>query len=288
MESYIKALEAERLQELEAERLQELEAYLKVTGLNDYTLSQKEKEALKAFENLSVLNERERVSGTSHEAPLKWESFKIGELFEIKPTKAYKMTNTTLFETKGDVPVVTNSSLNNGVSAYVGLEPTEKGNMITYSDTTTSEGIFYQPRDFVGYSHIQGLYPLVHKDKWNRYSLLYFVSVFRKASFGKFDYGNKFNRKIAKEMRVLLPVLPTACHTEPLGEVSQVESKRDFLLATQTQNDKNVESSATQDYQIAFDFIESFIKAIQKECIKSVVLWQKREAEAYRACVKED
>lgn len=284
MESYIK--------ELEAERLQELEAYLKVTGLNDYTLSQKEKEALKAFENLSALNERERererVSGTPNEVPLKWESFKIGELFEIKPTKAYKMTNTTLFETKGDVPVVTNSSLNNGVSAYVGLEPTEKGNMITYSDTTTSEGIFYQPRDFVGYSHIQGLYPLVHKDKWNRYSLLYFVSVFRKASFGKFDYGNKFNRKIAKEMRVLLPVLPTACHTEPLGEVSQVESKRDFSLATQTQNDKNVESSATQDYQIAFDFIESFIKAIQKECIKSVVLWQKREAEAYRACVKED
>lgn len=283
MESYIK--------ELEAERLKELEAYLKVTGLNDYTLSQKEQEALKAFENLSTPKrerERERVSGTPNEVPLKWESFKIGELFEIKPTKAYKMTNTTLFETKGDVPVVTNSSLNNGVSAYVGLEPTEKGNMITYSDTTTSEGIFYQPRDFVGYSHIQGLYHLVHKDKWNRYSLLYFVSVFRKASFGKFDYGNKFNRKIAKEMRVLLPVLPTACHTEPLGEVSQVESKRDFSLATQTQNDKNVESSATQDYQIAFDFIESFIKAIQKECIKSVVLWQKREAEAYRACVKED
>ncbi|EDP6921526.1 N-6 DNA methylase [Campylobacter upsaliensis] len=338
MESYIK--------ELEAERLQELEAYLKVTGLNDYTLSQKEKEALKAFECLNsggggvrfTLSEYEEFckglkaqdfqfkpyhsksflleTGFSpcHTEPLgevskaesnkdisltklaqydknhniEWKSFKIGELFEIKPTKAYKMTNTTLFETKGDVPVVTNSSLNNGVSAYVGLEPTEKGNMITYSDTTTSEGIFYQPRDFVGYSHIQGLYPLVHKDKWNRYSLLYFVSVFRKASFGKFDYGNKFNRKIAKEMRVLLPVLPTACHTEPLGEVSQVESKRDFSLATQTQNDKNVESSATQDYQIAFDFIESFIKAIQKECIKSVVLWQKREAEAYRACVKED
>ncbi|EGJ4437167.1 N-6 DNA methylase [Campylobacter upsaliensis] len=52
MESYIK--------ELEAERLQELEAYLKVTGLNDYTLSQKEKDALKAFENLSTKRERER------------------------------------------------------------------------------------------------------------------------------------------------------------------------------------------------------------------------------------
>ncbi|EAH5200200.1 N-6 DNA methylase [Campylobacter upsaliensis] len=55
MESYIKALEAERLQELEA--------YLKVTGLNDYTLSQKEQEALKTFENLSTpKRERERES----------------------------------------------------------------------------------------------------------------------------------------------------------------------------------------------------------------------------------
>ncbi|ECQ8105018.1 N-6 DNA methylase [Campylobacter upsaliensis] len=61
MESYIKELEAERIQELEAERIQELEAYLKVTGLNDYTLSQKEQEALKAFENLSTpKRERER------------------------------------------------------------------------------------------------------------------------------------------------------------------------------------------------------------------------------------
>ncbi|WP_279128634.1 hypothetical protein [Helicobacter winghamensis] len=33
---------------------------------------------------------------------------------------------------------------------------------------------------------------------------------------------------------------------------------------------------------IDFDFIESFIKAIQKECIKSVVLWQKREVKAYK------
>lgn len=43
MESYIK--------ELEAERLEELEAYLKVTGLKDYKLSQKEKDALKTFES---------------------------------------------------------------------------------------------------------------------------------------------------------------------------------------------------------------------------------------------
>ena len=177
-----------------------------------------------------------------------WREFTIGELFEIKPTKAYKMTNTTLFATKGNVPVVTNSSLNNGVSGYADLEPTEKGNMITYSDTTTSEGIFYQPRDFIGYSHIQGLYPLQDSDKWNKYALLYFVVLFRKASFGLFDYANKFNRQIAKQMTIKLPT--------------------------------------NQNNEIAFDFMEKFISAVQKEVIQSVVLWSAKRIETTKAIVK--
>ncbi|WP_082807818.1 restriction endonuclease subunit S [Helicobacter himalayensis] len=171
-----------------------------------------------------------------------WREFKIGDLFEIKPTKAYKMTNATLFETSGDVPVVTNSSANNGISGYVSLEPTEKGNTITYSDTTTSEGIFYQPRDFVGYSHVQGLYPLQFKESWNRYTLLYFVGVFRKSSFGRFDYGNKFNRNIAKEMKVILP---------------------------------------TKDSKIAFDFMESFIQELEEERIQELEEERIQELEAY-------
>ena len=34
----------------------------------------------------------------------------------------------------------------------------------------------------------------------------------------------------------------TACHTEPLGEVSNTESKQDFSLLSKAQNDKNLES----------------------------------------------
>lgn len=212
------------------------------------------------------------------------------------------MTNATLFETKGNIPVVTNSSLNNGISGYVALKPTEKGNMITYSDTTTSEGIFYQPRDFVGYSHIQGLYPLVFKDKWNQYTLLYMVSAFRKASFGRFDYGNKFNRNIAKELKILLPVY---ANNKNVAEVAQMRKaplslvNRGFtketaakpcfqgggeggLLDIKTQAD-NEESTiyrwGTTQPQIAFDFMESFIKAIQKECIKGVAYYQEAKKE---------
>lgn len=126
-------------------------------------------------------------------------------MFDIHPTKSYGLTNADLFKNKGNIPVVVNSSVNNGIGGYVDLKPTEKGNMITYSDTTTSDGIFYQAEDFIGYSHIQGLYAK-ENIKWNEKSLLYFLAVFRKQAKGKFDYATKFNRKIALEMCLNLPV----------------------------------------------------------------------------------
>ncbi|GAA9548065.1 hypothetical protein VN0003_08070 [Helicobacter pylori] len=129
-------------------------------------------------------------------------------MFEIRPTKAYNLTNSHLFDNNAKNPVVTNSSLNNGISGYSSLEPTEKGNQITYSDTTTSEGIFYQKRPFIGYSHVQGLYPLKYHEFWNEKTLLYIVVAFKKVACGRFDYGNKFNRKIASEMLISLPTNP--------------------------------------------------------------------------------
>lgn len=134
---------------------------------------------------------------------VEWGEYRLGNLFEIHPTKAYKYTNNELFSFSGATPVVTNTSLNNGISGTVGLSATEEGGIITYSDTTTSDAIFYQPRPFVGYSHVQGLYP---KDyKWGQNTLLYVVASFRKSACGLFDYGNKFNRAIASEMNIILP-----------------------------------------------------------------------------------
>lgn len=173
--------------ELNAQRLAELNAYLSVTGLKDYTLTPEEEQAVKDFE----------------EGKVEWDEYRLGDLFEIRPTKAYKYTNRDLFSFSGDTPVVTNTSLNNGISGTVGLDPTEAGGIITYSDTTTSDAIFYQPYPFVGYSHIQGLYP--KNREWRKNALLYVVVSFRKSSNGLFDYGNKFNRAIASDMSVALP-----------------------------------------------------------------------------------
>ena len=134
-----------------------------------------------------------------------WKEFRVGDLFDIHPTKAYKLTNAQLLD-DGDYPVIANSAYNNGIGGYSTKEPTEKGNMVTFSDTVDANTIFYQPNDFVGYPHVQGLYPLIYEDKWNEYTYSFFVSVFKGSAISiGFDYGNKFRRDIAVDLIIKLP-----------------------------------------------------------------------------------
>ncbi|MGL2394891.1 restriction endonuclease subunit S [Helicobacter pylori] len=227
--------------ELEQCRLAELQAYLKATGLENTTLSSDEENALNVFNN-SI--------GGNTPCGLTWQSFRLGDLFEIRPTKAYNLTNSHLFDSNAKNPVVTNSSLNNGISGYSSLEPTEKGNQITYSDTTTSEGIFYQKRPFIGYSHVQGLYPLKYHEFWNEKTLLYIVVVFKKVACGRFNYGNKFNRKIASEMSILLPT--------------------------------------NQHGKIDFHFMRTFINALMKQTIQGVAQYCDAKIQATKEVISQE
>ena len=138
----------------------------------------------------------------------KWKEFKIGDLFDIHPTKAYKMNNSSLLAEDGINPVVVNSSYNNGIGGYTNYDCTESGNMITFSDTTSADSIFYQKDSFVGYPHVQGMYPIgEYKDKWSEYIYLFFVTLFREKAINlNYDYVNKFTRESAKEIMIKLPV----------------------------------------------------------------------------------
>lgn len=135
-----------------------------------------------------------------------WKVFRVGDLFCIHPTRAYKLINVKLLD-DGDTPVVVNSAYNNGIGGYSTQQATEKGNMITFSDTVDANTIFYQDRDYVGYPHVQGLYPIgEYVSYWNRYCLMFFLSIFRKSALAKgFDYGYKFRRDIAIDIKIKLP-----------------------------------------------------------------------------------
>lgn len=137
----------------------------------------------------------------------KWKKFKMSDLFDIRPTKAYKKINRDLFEVAGSNPVIVNSSYNNGIGGYTSLPNTEKGNILTFSDTTTSKAIFYQEFPFVGYPHVQGVFPKVFEEHWNKKTWLFFLAAFKKAAIGYgFDYVNKFTRELALNMEIYLPI----------------------------------------------------------------------------------
>lgn len=139
-----------------------------------------------------------------------FKTFKVGELFDIHPTSAYKMKNDELFASDGTTPVLSNSSVNNGIGGYCGLTPTEQGGMITFSDTTTgADTMFYQSSSFIGYPHVQGMYPY-HPDKWDEKCCLYVISCIRKSAGNGWNYAVKFNRALVKELSIELPVVESA------------------------------------------------------------------------------
>lgn len=108
--------------------IRELDAYLKETGLDDYTLTDDEREVL----------EREPV----------FKEFEVGELFDCNTTKGYNPNKGDL--SNGNTPYVTRSAFNNGISGYFEDESgvfMNDGNCITIG----AEGgiAFYQPDDFI-------------------------------------------------------------------------------------------------------------------------------------------
>ena len=174
MESYI--------QELEESYIQELDAYLKETGLDDYTLTDDEQ----------ALLEREPV----------FKEFEVGELFDINDTIKFNPRNNHL--PTGDVPYITRTSKNNGQFDSYSDESgqfTNKGNCITVG----IEGAvaFYQPTDFIAGINV---YTLRHERMTQRIGL-YLCSVLNMQSW-KYGFVNGRTLGRIKAETIQLPVKP--------------------------------------------------------------------------------
>ena len=170
----------ERVKELEQERVKELNAYLKVTGLNDYELTEEDK--------------------------------KIAHTFKIKKQKAFIVENILSVEqtksvpskanlTEGKIPYVTRSASNNGYSGYCGnADKINSGNCITIGAETGVS--FYQPNDFVAGNKV---YKLTAPNLGKR-QYLYLCAALNKLT-KNYSYSNaRIPEKIKKE-KIMLPVL---------------------------------------------------------------------------------
>ena len=119
----------------------------------------------------------------------KWQEFRIGDLFDIHPTKTIDGVSANDCDGFG-VPLVVNSAENNGVSGLCDLSPTEDGGIITFSDTTDGNTFFYQPNPFIVFAHVQGMYPKTRV--WSKEELLFLVTILMFEANGRYNYGRKY------------------------------------------------------------------------------------------------
>jgi len=163
---------------------------------------------------------------------VKWGEFRLGDLFEINPTKYYRLKNEEILSANGTVPLVSNASVDNGVMGFSKLTPLNPGNSISCSDTTMgAETMYYQRQGYIGYQHIQSFIPKFTRFNFHIASFIITASHIA-TSNGQYDYGRKFNRVEMRKTKINLPVTATGA--------------------------------------IDFDFMESFIRELEEERIREL------------------
>ncbi|WP_423250916.1 restriction endonuclease subunit S [Helicobacter pylori] len=122
--------------ELEQCRLAELEAYLKATGLSNTTLSSDEENALNVF--------NDKNSGGA--CGLTWQSFTLGDLFEIEKTLSFNKDALTQGQ---DYDYITRTSQNQGVLQTTGFVNAENLNPpFTWSLGLLQMDFFYRKKSW--------------------------------------------------------------------------------------------------------------------------------------------
>ncbi|MFP6215351.1 restriction endonuclease subunit S [Helicobacter pylori] len=183
--------------ELEQCRLAELQAYLKATGLENTTLSNDEENALNVFNN---------SMGGNTPCGLTWQSFRLGDLFEVLPYKKRfdaNKVNIYASKTKDTYPYVVRTSLNNGIRGYL-KENTNflnAGNTISFGQDTAT--MFYQEKPYFTGDKIKIL--RCKNPNFNKINALFFITSLTKA-FRNFSWGSaSFSVSIIENQNISLP-----------------------------------------------------------------------------------
>ncbi len=187
--------------ELEQCRLAELEAYLKATGLSNTTLSSDEENALNVFNN-SI--------GGNTPCGLTWQSFKLGDLFEVLSSKKIYHANTIKIhdtQIENSYPYVVRTATNNGIKGFIIDDPTftnEKNTLSFAQDTFT---VFYQKQPYFTGNKVKILKP---KFAFKSPKILYFISAILQFILKPLTWGLGSTTESIAEFKISLPLKPTA------------------------------------------------------------------------------
>lgn len=185
----------ERIAELEQERIAELDVYLKATGLEDYVLTEEDREILSREE------EAHKKRAVGDYSPYGFEKFMITDLFNLQPVS--EKVSKLEFTPNGKIPAYSSDTRNNGCLGFVNQKPTfcitEKiPTYLIFGDHTKTTNIVHQ--DFCVLDNVKVLIP---KEKISDEALLYITTVWKKA-IPNLGYARHWS--IANKVKFKLPV----------------------------------------------------------------------------------
>ncbi|GAA9016524.1 restriction endonuclease subunit S [Helicobacter pylori] len=232
--------------ELEQCRLAELEAYLKATGLSNTTLSGDEENALNVFNN-SI--------GGNTPCGLTWQSFKLGDLFEIEKTLSFNKDALTQGQ---DYDYITRTSQNQGVLQTTGFVNAENLNPpFTWSLGLLQMDFFYR------------------KKSW-------YAGQFMRKITPKTETENKINSRIAHYFTTLLNALKRPLLSVLVRDIDKTFREQKIQLPL-----KPTANTQTLD-DIDFHFMHTLINALMKQTIQGVVQYSKAKIQATKEAISQE
>ena len=252
----------ERIAELEQECIAELEQYLIATGLNDYELTDEDKEILATkLMDGGALQSSTSVNGCLKEARM----FRVGDLFEKKTMKGYPKLKENLEPNEAGYHVYgQNIMWQHPQKVVMDKMYLHKVNpehpILAYTSSVGEIGMidesFYRSGDNGAF---QGLLP-----KWdnNRYEAQYILSVLKK-HFVDFGYSTSMANIV--DLTFILPI------------------------QTDSQNNPIIDSAHTyhsQGFIPDWEYMEKYIKATEKIVIRDVVDWKDEMIEKTKEVVE--
>ncbi|EJB91022.1 type IIS restriction enzyme protein [Helicobacter pylori Hp H-19] len=228
----------------------ELEAYLKATGLENTTLSSDEENALNVF------NGNNSGGGGNTPCGLTWQHFKLGDLFEVLPSKKIYHANTIKIhdtQIENSYPYVVRAATNNGIKGFIIDDPTftnEKNTLSFAQDTFT---VFYQKQPYFTGNKVKILKP---KFAFKSPKILHFISAILQFILKPLTWGLGSTTESIAEFKFSLPLKPAA--------------------NTQTLED------------IDFDFMRTLINALMKQIIQGVVQYSNAKIKATKEAISQE
>lgn len=174
--------------ELNVQRLAELNAYLIITGLRDYELSEAERTCLARFER----------------GETQWEEFQLAKVFYIK--NAGNILGSDVVLGSGTTPYLCASRENNAVSGCISYkeELKNQGNCIFIGGKTFV--LTYQEKDFYSNDSHNLIFQVKAEEHRTKIKQFYMLTCIEKGLSHKYSWGNSISYRKVQEDKVLFPI----------------------------------------------------------------------------------